>query len=131
MMSREQRLVTKAMHLNFKYALYSRTLVIKVVVLSHNSYCNIIGQSCIINFGTHTIRALLKLKRFVLLLMCSWLNGFYCVMNSKYTITLAATHDTLHCYVTIHVLSNKLTSTVCHYYSLMACYTPHHDLVEA
>ena len=115
--SHEQRLITKAMHSNlfflFKHALYSRTLVIKVVVLSHNSYCNTIGQSCIISFGTHTVRPLLKLKCFVLLLMYRWLNGFYCVMNSKYTITLAATHDTLHCYVRPHLRINSIDSKCC------------------
>ena len=50
---REQRLITKehiAMHINL--ALYSSTLVIKClkVVLSQNSYCNTIGQSCFISF---------------------------------------------------------------------------------
>ena len=36
----------------FKPALYSSTLVHKVV-LSRNSYYNTIGQSCFINFATH------------------------------------------------------------------------------
>ena len=33
-------------------------------------------------------RPLLKLKHSVLLVMYSWLNGFYRVMNGKYSVTL-------------------------------------------
>ena len=88
-----------AMHANlillFKPALYSSTSVIKLfessiakVVLCRNSYCNTIGQSFFISFATRTARPLIKLKRSVLLVMYNWLNGFYCVMNGKYSITL-------------------------------------------
>ena len=50
--------------------------------------CNTIGQSCFISFAIRTACTLLKLKYSVLLVMYSWLNSFYCVMNSKYSITL-------------------------------------------
>ena len=97
MTSREQRLITKehiATHTNlilpFKPALYSSTLSIKClkVVLSQNSYCNTIGQSCFISFTTRMAHPLLKLKRCVLLVMYNWLNSFYRAMNSKYSVNL-------------------------------------------
>ena len=56
--------------------------------MSRNSYCNTIGQSCFVSFATCMAHPLLKLKRCVLLVMYSWLNGFYRVINSKYSITL-------------------------------------------
>ena len=84
-----------AMHTNlilpFKPALYFNTLVIKCfksIVLSRNSYCNTIGQFCFVNFTTCMAHPLLKLKCCILLVMYNWLNGFYRVMNSKYSITL-------------------------------------------
>ena len=72
--------------------------VIKLLksILCQNSYCNTIGQSSFISFITCTARPLLKLKFSVLLVMYNWLNGFYCVMNDKYNISLAVTHDALH-----------------------------------
>ena len=80
------------MHANlillFKPALYSSTLVIKIVVLCRNSYCNTIGQSSFISSAARTTRPLIKLKPSVLLVMYNWLNGFYCVMDGKYSITL-------------------------------------------
>ena len=102
--SREQRLITKehiATHANlillFKPALYSSTLMIKLFESSIKlfyaknltvTFGNIIGQSSFISFATRTERPLLKLKRSVLLVMYNWLNGFYRVMNGKYSITL-------------------------------------------
>ena len=97
------------MHANvillFNTALYSSILVIKLfestqykVVLCRNSYCNTIGQSSFISSATRTVRPLLKLKHSILLVMYTWLNGFYRVMNGKYSITsssLEVTHDTL------------------------------------
>ena len=56
--------------------------------MSRNSYCNTIGQSCFVCFATRTAHPLLKLKRWVLLVMYNWLNGFYHVINSKYSVTL-------------------------------------------
>ena len=50
--------------------------------------CNTIGQSCFISFATHTACPLLKLKHSVLLVMYSWLKSFYCVKNSKDSVTL-------------------------------------------
>ena len=101
MMTHEQRLITKehiATHTNlillFKPALYSRTLVIKVV-LCQNSYCNTIDQSSFTSFATRMARPLLKLKCSILLVMYNWLNTFYCEMNGKYSITLEVTCDTL------------------------------------
>ena len=80
------------MHTNlillFKPALYSSTLVIKCFKSSRNSYCNTIGQSYFVSFTIRTARPLLKVKRCVLLVMYNWLNGFYRVMNSKYSVTL-------------------------------------------
>ena len=95
-MSKDSSLRNTATHTNlilpFKPTLYSSTLVIKCfkseVVLSRNSYCNTIGQSCFVSFAIHTAHPVLKLKRSVLLVMYNWLNGFYCVMNSKYSVTL-------------------------------------------
>ena len=40
------------------------------------------------SFATCTACPLLKLKRSILLIMCNWVNNFYHVMNSKYSITL-------------------------------------------
>ena len=56
-------------------------------ILNYSS-CNTIGQSCFITFATRTACPFLKLKRCILLVMYNWLNGFYCVMSSKYSITL-------------------------------------------
>ena len=91
--SREQRLTTKehiAMNGNlillFKPALYSSTLVIKLCIKLF--YAEILTYSSFIRFATRTARPLLKLKSSVLLVMYNWLNGFYCVMNGKYSITL-------------------------------------------
>ena len=70
------------MHTNlilpFKPALYFSTLMVNVlkVVLSRNSYCNTIGQSCSVSFATRMARPFLKLKHCVLLVMYNWLNGF-------------------------------------------------------
>ena len=58
------------------------------VVLCRNSYCNTIGQSSFISSVTGTARPLIKLKPSVLLIMYTWLNGFYRVMDGKYSITL-------------------------------------------
>ena len=74
-------------------ALYSTTLVINFIKLFYAeiltvTFSNIIGQSSFISFATRTERPLLKLKRSVLLVMYNWLNGFYRVMNGKYSITL-------------------------------------------
>ena len=93
-------LITKehiATHANlillFKPALYSSILVIKLFESSINLfYAEIItvtlGQSSFISSATRTARPLIKLKRSVLLVMYNWLNGFYCVMDGKYSITL-------------------------------------------
>ena len=100
--SREQRLITKehiATHANlillFKSALYSSTLVIKLFESSIKLfYAEIltvtlyIGQSSFISSVTRTARPLIKLKSSVLLVMYTWLNGFYRVMDGKYSITL-------------------------------------------
>ena len=56
--------------------------------MSRNSCCNTIGLSCFVSFATRTAHPLLKLKRCVLLVMYNWLNGFYRVINSKYSVTL-------------------------------------------
>ena len=50
--------------------------------------CPLLAGSLFGSFATRMVRPLLKLKRSVLLVMYSWLKGFYCVMNSKYSITL-------------------------------------------
>ena len=87
------------MHANlillFKPALYSSILVIKLFESSIKLFYaeiltvrSTIGQSSFISFATHTARPLLKLRRSVLLVMYNWLNGFYRVMNGKYSITL-------------------------------------------
>ena len=44
--------------------------------------------SCFVSFTTRTARPLLKLKRSILLVMYSWLNRFYHVKKSKYSVTL-------------------------------------------
>ena len=76
------------MHTNL--AFYSSTSVIKLlkVVLSKSSHCNIISQSSFISFTTLMACSLSKLKHSILLVMYSCINAFYCVMNSKYSITL-------------------------------------------
>ena len=60
------------MHTNlillFKSPLYSSTHMCEVV-LSRNSYRNTIGQSSFISFANSIARPLLKLTRFVLLVM--------------------------------------------------------------
>ena len=75
----------------FVWALYSSTSIYFYKVtqfLSGNSYCNTISQSSFINFATLLARPLLKLKCSILLVMYSWVNAFYHVMNGKYSITL-------------------------------------------
>ena len=81
--------------LQFKPALYSSTLVIKVFESSIKLfYAEIltvtlyVGQSSFISFATHTTHPLIKLKYSILLVMYNWLNGFYSVINGKYSITL-------------------------------------------
>ena len=70
-------------------------LFFKVVLISlpsglftHVHQCNTIGQSCFISFAIRMAHPLLKLKRSILLVMYSWLNSFYHVMNSKCSVTL-------------------------------------------
>ena len=52
-----------------------RTLVMKLlkVVLSRNSYCNTTSQSVFVSFAMCMARPLIKLKRFILLVIYSWL----------------------------------------------------------
>ena len=79
----------------FKPALYSSTSVIKLFesniklfyaeILTVTLY---IGQSSFISSATRTARPLIKLKPSVLLVMYNWLNGFYRVMDGKYSIIL-------------------------------------------
>ena len=79
----------------FKPALYSSTLVINLFESSINLFyaeiltvITTIGQSSFISSATRTACPLIKLKRSVLLVMYNWLNGFYCVIDGKYSITL-------------------------------------------
>ena len=58
------------------------------IALCRNSYCNTIGQYSLISSATRMACPLLKLKPSVLLVMYNWLNGFYRVMDGKYSITL-------------------------------------------
>ena len=64
------------------------------VVLCRNSYCNTIaiGQSSFIILATRMVRPLLKLHEALRLVSnactTAWLNGFYCEMNGKYSVTL-------------------------------------------
>ena len=63
----------------FKSPLYSSTCLCEVV-LSQNYYRNSIDQSSFISFLTHMVRPLLKLKHFVLLVMCTaMLTSFFTV----------------------------------------------------
>ena len=80
-----------AMHTNlilpFKSALYSS----HKVVLSRNSYCNTIGQSCFVRFATRTALSTPTFQTESLSLvsniqLVTWL--LLCIMKSKYSITL-------------------------------------------
>ena len=85
--SRELRLQhTNAYKLIFNssiyIALYASACLCKVV-LSQNYHQNSVGQSSFISFVTHTACLLLKLKRFILLVMCTAGKRFYCGINRK------------------------------------------------
>ena len=77
------------MHTNlillFKPILYYSTLVIKLLYVK---ILTVALQSSFISSVTHMASPLLKRKCSVLLVMYSWLNGFYCEISSKHSITL-------------------------------------------
>ena len=56
--------------------------------LCRNSYCNTISRSSFISSATRTARPLIKLKSSVFLVLYNWLNGFYRLMDGKYSIIL-------------------------------------------
>ena len=73
--------------LPFKSALYSS----HKVVLSRNSYCNTIGQSCFVRFATRTALSTPTFQTESLsfvsnIQLVTWL--LLCIMKSKYSVTL-------------------------------------------
>ena len=75
--------------------------------------CNTIGQpSCFVSFATQTARPLLKLKCSVLLVMYSWLNRFYRVKKSKYSVTLLFFGNNSRCASLLSPLRGPLPSIV-------------------
>ena len=60
----------------FKWPLYTPVLACVKLFINQNYYRNSVGQSSFISFETSMTRPLLKLKRFVLLVMCIASYGF-------------------------------------------------------